>query len=561
MKKVIKSIASFLHLLGELILSFLQSIARFFSRAFGQAKKGNTRAIWAFCAAALAVVMFVVVLVYPGNAAVNAGTDDSPAASASQTGGYADQLSSPDSDQDPASAGASDAEPSASPDTSSETSPTSTPEPTPTPTPELMLKYGTTDERVAELQSRLMELGYMDSDETTDYFGSMTKTAVYRFQRQHGLEQDGIVGQETWDAIMSDDAQHYAIMNGTYGDDVKEIQQRLYELGYLDSSSEVTGYFGDMTEAAVKKLQELNKITADGKIGSETFNLLYSDSVTPNYYSYGEESDIVKKYQQRLKELGYLTTDPDGKYGNDTLAAIRQFQSRNGLVIDGYLGPSTRRMLDSSDAKANAIALGDSGDSVERVQQLLYKYNYLKKSHVTGYFGEITEAAVKLFQKNNGLSADGDVGKKTMNVLSGSDVVKASSPVTSSGSSSSGSSSGVQKLIEVAKSKLGCTYVTGGKGSTTFDCSGFVYWCLNQSGVKQSYLTSYGWRTIGKFTKITDFDSIRAGDIIVVYGHVAIAVSKTQVIDASSSNGKVVQRSFQSSWWKRNFICAWRIFD
>jgi len=422
-----------------------------------------------------------------------------------------------------------------------------------------------TDPRVAELQARLMELGYMDSDETTEYFGTMTKTAVVRFQRQHNLDQDGVVGQLTWDAIMADDAQHYALMNGTSGDDVKEIQQRLYELGYLDSSSQVTGYFGDLTEQAVKKLQELNKIKVDGKVGAETFNLLYSDSVTPNYYSYGEESEAVKKYQKRLKDLGYLTTEPDGKYGKDTLAAIRQFQSRNNLVVDGYLGPSTRRALDSSSARPNAISLGDSGDAVTRVQTLLYEYNYLKKSHITGYFGEITEKAVKLFQKNNGLTADGDVGRKTMNALTGDKVVKAKSPVTSGGSSGgssgSGASSGVQKLIEVAKSKLGTKYVTGGKGPSKFDCSGFVYWCLNQVGVKQSYLTSYGWRTVGKYTKITDFSKIRAGDIIVVKGHVAIAVSKTQVIDASSSNGKVVQRSFQSNWWKRNFICAWRIFD
>jgi peptidoglycan hydrolase-like protein with peptidoglycan-binding domain len=576
MKKFLGGIASFLHLVGELTLASMKHAARLFRRLTRRIRKGDSRAIWACCAVSLAVVMLVVILVAPGAGAVGAdvsanaisetpipgGADDpfTPAPSLAEGDGLF-PLPSPSPDQQE--------EPAPSPILSPTPSPTLPP--TPTPEPELKLKYGMTDPRVSDLQARLMELGYMDSDETTEYFGSMTKTAVLRFQRQHELDQDGIVGQLTWDAIMADGAQKYALMNGTSGEDVKEAQLRLYELGYLASSGQITGYFGDLTEEAVKKLQELNRIRVDGKVGAETFNLLYSDSVTPNYYSYGEESEVVKKYQTKLKNLGYLTTEPDGKYGKDTLAAIRQFQSRNNLVVDGYLGPSTRKALDSSSARPNAISLGDSGAAVTRVQNLLYEYNYLKKSHVTGYFGEITEAAVKQFQKNNRLSVDGDVGKRTMNALTGDNVVKASRPVTSSsgsgGSSSGGSSgsgstsSGVQKLIEVAKSKLGTRYVTGGKGPNKFDCSGFVYWCLNQVGVKQSYLTSYGWRSIGKYTKITRFEDIRAGDIIVVKGHVAIAISKTQIIDASSSNGKVVQRSFQSNWWKRNFICAWRIFD
>lgn len=92
-----------------------------------------------------------------------------------------------------------------------------------------------------------------------------------------------------------------------------------------------------------------------------------------------------------------------------------------------------------------------------------------------------------------------------------------------------------------------------------FDCSGFVYWCLNQVGVRQSYLTSSGWRNVGRYTKITNFNDIQAGDIVVVNGHVGIAAGGGTVIDASSSNGRVVHRSL-SQWWRNNFICAWRIF-
>ena len=47
-------------------------------------------------------------------------------------------------------------------------------------------------------------------------------------------------------------------------------------------------------------------------------NLLYSDEIKPNFLSYGEKSDVVLACQERLKELGYLTTTPDGAYGEDT---------------------------------------------------------------------------------------------------------------------------------------------------------------------------------------------------------------------------------------------------
>lgn len=443
------------------------------------------------------------------------------------------------------------------------------------PAPEY-LRDGVQHGKVAELQARLMELGFMDNDEPTDYYGNMTMAAVRSFQRQNELAMDGIVGQATWEAIMTPDAKYYAVAKGVSGEDIKRIQNRLYELGYLATADLVTGNFGDTTEAAVIKLQEVNGITMDGKVGRQTTNLLYSDEIKPNMLAYGDKSEVVLASQQRLKVLGYLTTDPDGSYGLDTSAAVKQFQSRNDLIVDGYLGPSTRIALNSSSATPNGMSLGEQGDSVQRVQQLLNKYGYLSSANITGYYGEVTESAVKKFQSTNGLSNDGSVGMLTMAKLTSTDAKKA----TSGGSSSSGSSgskkpssgssgssggtysgggAGANALISIASSKIGSPYVYGAKGNNSFDCSGFVYWCLNQAGVKQSYLTSSGWRSVGKYTKITSFSSLQPGDIVVVSGHVGIVAGGGTVIDASSSNGRVVHRNL-SNWWRNNFICGWRIF-
>lgn len=445
------------------------------------------------------------------------------------------------------------------------------------------LRIGEKHPIVLKLQQRLMDLGFMDNDEPTDYYGEVTQSAVKIYQRQNKLAQDGIIGPDTLEAILSPDAKYYAAQKGDEGTDITRIQSRLYELGYLASDSQVTGSFGDATEEAVMKMQSVNGLDQDGKVGRKTMNLLYSEDVKANMLAYGEKSDLVLAAQKRLKELGYMTTEPDGSYGNDTIIAVKQFQSRNDQVVDGYLGPATRVALNSSDAVPNGLSLGDSGDNIQRVQNLLSKLGYLKSANVTGYYGEVTENAVKLFQRTNGLSADGTVGIMTMAKLTAGDAKKApAQPKTSTsknnsknnttsggskkGSSGStsvpntgGASGGASALIAVASSKLGCPYVWGSKGPNSFDCSGFVYWCLNQVGVRQSYMTSSGWRNAGRYTRISSFSSLRAGDIIVVSGHVGIVAGGGTVIDASSGNGKVVHRSL-SSWWANNFICGWRIF-
>ena len=69
------------------------------------------------------------------------------------------------------------------------------------PAPEY-LRIGVRHEIIKRLQQRLMDLGFMDNDEPTDYFGEMTQQAVKHFQRQNELPTDGIVGNVTWDAIM-----------------------------------------------------------------------------------------------------------------------------------------------------------------------------------------------------------------------------------------------------------------------------------------------------------------------------------------------------------------------
>lgn len=455
------------------------------------------------------------------------------------------------------------------------------------------LTVGVINSVVKDLQQRLMNLGYMEADEPTTYYGDATSKAVQYFQRQTGRTMDGITGVDTWDALMSESAPHYAAKLGFQGDDITKIQYRLYNLGYLTESRQINGTFDQDTETAVKKLQEVNKLTIDGTVGQATNDLLYSDEVKANIIALGEQSDIVKKYQNRLIALGYLSGEADGNFGLSTQNAIRAFQSRNDQVVDGYLGPDTRNLMDSDNAKPFGMRLGEQSDDVKNMQNLLVKYGYLSRDKASGYFGELTKEAVVAFQSVNGLGTDGTVGAKTLQLLQSGSAKSKPKPKTntpsrsnsraggnasgggnsapagrgdagSGGSISSGSggatvSGSAGALISIASSKIGSPYVWGAKGPNSFDCSGFVYWCLNQAGVETSYMTSSGWRNPGRFKKVS-MGELQPGDIVVVRGHVGIYAGGGSVIDASSSNGRVVHRSL-SGWWANNFITAWRIFS
>ncbi len=295
--------------------------------------------------------------------------------------------------------------------------PEATPEPTPEPTPDPTLQKDMPDDpRVAQLQQRLMDLGYMADDEPTEHFGPITKSAVQLFQRQHSLQQDGIAGEATLAFIYSDEAKSYTLLEGFEGTDVESFQRQLKDLGYL---SKVTGYYGTETIDAVKAFQKENGLSQDGKAGVKTFNLINSDKAKPH----------------------------------PSLAAEK------------------RR------------------------------------------------------------------------------------------------SANISKMIDVAKSKLGCTYVLGAEGPKTFDCSGLVYYCLKEAGSNRRRLNAAGYSNVSDWEKISSLSTskLKKGDLLFFYnnarskvGHVGIYIGNGEMIDASSSNGKVVRRSCMTSYWKSHFVCARR---
>lgn len=289
----------------------------------------------------------------------------------------------------------------------------------------------------------------------------------------------------------------------------------------------------------------------------------------------GSRGEEVLAIQKQLISLGYLTLDePTDYFGNATRDAVRFFQRQHGLDQDGIIGNETYALLNSAEARPYVMTEGAEGEDIEIFQDMLYDLGYLERSQITGYYGTDTVEAVKNFQKRNKLSQDGKAGEKTLEMINSEDArvsytkekeIAEERRKAEAEAAKKSVEGRIDTLISVAKSQLGKPYVLGARGPDSYDCSGFVYYCLRKADVYCRRLNAKGYSQSSSWTKISSMSDIKKGDLLFFssdedssVNHVGIYIGSGEMIDASSGNGKVVRRSCRSPYWKRNFVCARR---
>ena len=124
------------------------------------------------------------------------------------------------------------------------------------------------------------------------------------------------------------------------------------DLGYMDID-ESTQLYGPATQYAVELFQRQHKLDQDGVAGPKTLDMIYSDSAQKYTLLEGTVGTDVDSLQRQLIDLGYLGK-ATGYYGSETVAAIKAFQERNGLEVDGKTGEHTLSLIYSPDAKVSA---------------------------------------------------------------------------------------------------------------------------------------------------------------------------------------------------------------
>lgn len=299
------------------------------------------------------------------------------------------------------------------------------------------LSFGDTGTRVRSLQSSLKTLGYYNGS-LDGVYGSGTVAAVKRFEKAYGKTQTGIATKALQTKLFSGDAKPYSeptpvpaqgasyvsLSQGDTGTRVKQLQQRLKELGYFTAN--VGGNYLAETTKAVKAFQDALGLNRTGVATAALQRKLFASSApanTSNTDSYiklqrNDTGAWVTALQNRLKELGYFRGSVDGVYGSSTVSAVKLFEKAYGKTPTGIASISLQKTLYSDDAKEYTkptatpapeyieLRQGDEGKRVMALQNRLTELGYFS-GDTDGYYGSTTIKAVKLFEKAYGKTQTG----------------------------------------------------------------------------------------------------------------------------------------------------------
>ncbi|MBR2823820.1 MAG: peptidoglycan-binding protein [Clostridia bacterium] len=256
------------------------------------------------------------------------------------------------------------------------------------------------------------------------------------------------------------EAEYVILERGSEGAEVKALQNALIQLGYLKGTAD--GKFGAATENAVLLFQQANGYPTTGVMDANTQAFLYSGKpknasgkkeevtqvspVTGATMKQHDTGDEVAELQRRLQTLGFYDGEVSGTFNLATRKAVIAFQKKNNLTADGVADAATQKKLWSLEALSvsdtptpaptptpspeptyiipdTTVRRNDSGADAKAVQKRLKELGYFKGT-VDGKFTAASVSALKAFQEDHGLEADGVAGKGTYAVLFSNQALK-----------------------------------------------------------------------------------------------------------------------------------------
>jgi len=302
------------------------------------------------------------------------------------------------------------------------------------------LSYGDSGTRVRNLQSSLKALGYY-TGAVDGVYGSGTVAAVKRFEQAYGKTQTGIATVALQTKLFSGDARPYTqatpapaqnpptssyvtLKPGDTGDRVKQLQQRLKELGYFTAN--VGGNYLTETSKAVKAFQDALGLDQTGIATTSLQRKLFASSAPANTANSGSYVKLQKNdtgawvtaLQNRLKELGYFNGSVDGVFGNGTVSAVKLFEQAYGKTPTGIATVALQKTLYADSAKPYAkptptpepeyieLKQGDKGLRVMALQNRLMDLGYFS-GDVDGNYNSSTVKSIKLFEQAYGKTPTG----------------------------------------------------------------------------------------------------------------------------------------------------------
>lgn len=125
-------------------------------------------------------------------------------------------------------------------------------------------------------------------------------------------------------------------------------------------------------------------------IGTSVNSFVAPQTAYAAVYQQGSRGSTVKTIQQKLKNWGYYTGAVDGIFGAKTKEAVKYFQRKNGLVVDGIVGNKTLKALGMSTSSSGATSSYSDAD-IALLTRLIYG-----EARGESYVGQVAVGAVVL---------------------------------------------------------------------------------------------------------------------------------------------------------------------
>ena len=293
--------------------------------------------------------------------------------------------------------------------------------------------------------------------------------------------------------------------------------------------------------------------------GKVVLNISFENGSNITESNFSEDiSNMVNKVkvyngnEQKVKEV----TNADDIKAYGTFSRVLKLQ--DGKDPDS----EAKKVLKKIDRKASISGFGDTtcicgyGVKVKDEYTGLVGLFYIDEDVHTWEEG-IHKVDLTLAFENMMNEVNAETNENSNSSSSGSN---SSSSNGSSGNSSSSSEGGNSKLVDLAKSKMGCKYVWGATGPNTFDCSGLMLWAHKQMGISIPR-TSLEQSRSGKSVSKSD---LQPGDLVFFkttsapVGHVGMYIGNGQFVHAPNKNKPVKIDSLSSSYYSSRYVNARR---
>ena len=106
---------------------------------------------------------------------------------------------------------------------------------------------------------------------------------------------------------------------------------------------------------------------------------------------YGSRGDEVRQIQEKLKRWGYYNGNVDGIFGSQTLEAVKYFQRKNGLTVDGIAGPTTLKAMGIYSSSSSSSSSSSNSSDLNLLSRIIYG-----EARGEPYAGQVAVGAVVL---------------------------------------------------------------------------------------------------------------------------------------------------------------------